>query len=51
MLGQPGALARFALAAWDSFDKDLAYIGRLQAAIEAAPGQNGAVTGLTGGQV
>jgi hypothetical protein len=38
MLGQPGALARFAFAAWDSFDKDLAYIGRLQDALEAAPG-------------
>jgi cation transport regulator ChaC len=33
-----GGLADFALAAWDRFDKDLAYIGRLQAAIEALPG-------------
>lgn len=38
MLRAPGALARFAVAAWDAFDKDLAYIGRLQAALEAAPG-------------
>lgn len=38
MLAEPGALARFALAAWDRFDHDLEYVGRVQASIEAAPG-------------
>ena len=33
-----GALADFALAAADRFDQDLAYRGRLEAAIAAAPG-------------
>lgn len=38
MLAEPGALARFALAARDSFDKDPDYIGRLKDALERAPG-------------
>jgi len=33
LLAEPGALARFALAAWDRFDKDLVYIQRLQDAL------------------
>lgn len=36
MLLEPGALASFALAAWNRFDQDLAYIHKVQEAIETA---------------